>query len=429
MSRAIPWVECNAANQLAAVQAGIDIWVNTCHEVAVSTVRDDDLVEVVYGTLIAAYPGILFLPGIKTGPVAGGAAPGGPTDLDDLASWQQIGRLARRAMAITGSTRYVIENETGWENFTLGTETIDPGTMATCLRELPPGAIWYPAINSTDPAQYARQRAFMDLVVANVPDLALVPFTYSTRDAVADPAALEPMEGYNRAYGRPCLSIAYFMSRLIHDYYWDDDEIVTLANLVADHEFLLYPGQTRWAACASGVTALYTQPARVTDRSSDEPYSALLNGVATRLRNGSGDSGPFGNTDQVKLWMDEAIDELIPSEELRRELSRSVPVALVCDGGNDAGDENSDGTDDRQTVKVYFCSSAPTMEAAVTGNGTLYWGTGAIKHWILSRLLDRTWTIAGWESLKWTGTRPVAVPSVGRAMMVATFATLRQQTS
>lgn len=163
-----------------------------------------------------------------------------------------------------------------------------------------------------------------------------------------------------------------------------------------------------------------------------EPYSTLLNAVAGRLVNAGADAGPFDHADQVKLWVDEALDELMPSDELKAELSRDVPIALVCDGGSRPGPdspENSDGVDEQQTVKVYFCASSPTMVAAITGDGTKYWGTGAIKHWVLSRLAARTWAtgITGWEPLKWVETRPVAVPQVGRAIMVATFTSLRQQ--
>ena len=155
-----------------------------------------------------------------------------------------------------------------------------------------------------------------------------------------------------------------------------------------------------------------------------EPYSSLLNGVATRLVDSG---GPFTKSDQVKLWVDEALDEMMPSDALQGELSRDVPIALVCDGGNAPDSHDSGGTTEEQTVKVWFASNAPTMEAAVTGNGTEFWGYGAIKHWLSSRLGNRSWAISGWDNLLWRGTRPVAVRGTGQVLGVATFVTLRTQ--
>lgn len=163
-----------------------------------------------------------------------------------------------------------------------------------------------------------------------------------------------------------------------------------------------------------------------------DPYATLLNGVVSRLVDtGNPTTGPFTKADQVKLWIDEALNELAPSTALVQELSREVPVALVCDGGSDRdGDEDSDGLNENKTVKVYFCSGAPTIAAAVGGDGTAYWGMNAIQHWVLSRLVARDWNAAnlsGWEALRWQSTKPVAVAEVNRAIMVATFTSLRRQ--
>lgn len=155
-----------------------------------------------------------------------------------------------------------------------------------------------------------------------------------------------------------------------------------------------------------------------------EPYSGLLTGVATRLVNAA---GPFTTADQVKVWIDEALDELGPSEALQGELARSVPIALVCDGGNGVGDEDADAVEDLQRVHVWFCSQAPTMAAAVTGDGDEYWGCCAIKHWVFTRLSDRSWAATGWEPLQLIEMRPVAVPRLGQVMFRAVFETRRCQ--
>jgi len=157
-----------------------------------------------------------------------------------------------------------------------------------------------------------------------------------------------------------------------------------------------------------------------------EPYVTLLNGIIDRLLDAS---GPFVQDDQVKIWAHIALDEVAPSDELQAELSRSVPIALVTDGGGRPEFEHGDGTDERHTIKIWFCSSAPTTPEAVTGDGTNYWGSGRLQHWILARLLDRDdWDVVGWEHPTWVGTEPVAVPDPGRVMMVATFESLRLQT-
>lgn len=155
-----------------------------------------------------------------------------------------------------------------------------------------------------------------------------------------------------------------------------------------------------------------------------EPYSSLLSGVVTRLVDAA---GPFTKAGQVQLWAQVALDEVAPNEELLRALSRSEPMVLVCDGGSRPEGTHSDGTDEVQVVKVWIAASAPTMAAMVTGDGDEYWGTGALKHWVFSRLADRSWSLAGWETLEWRGTEPVAIPGTGRAMLVATFETRRMQ--
>jgi len=150
-------------------------------------------------------------------------------------------------------------------------------------------------------------------------------------------------------------------------------------------------------------------------------YSALLLGVITRLRD---PAGPFAQADQVRPWVDLAIDELMPSEELIGELSREVPIALVTSGGGSAGDGSADGGDGRETVRVWFAAPAPSMEAAVLGDGATYWGQGALRQWIEDRLTDRAFTVAGWEPLEWERTEPKAVPGFS-ALMVAVFSCVR----
>jgi len=159
-----------------------------------------------------------------------------------------------------------------------------------------------------------------------------------------------------------------------------------------------------------------------------EPYSALLTAVAARLVNGGGDSGPFTTAGQVQPWIDSAVDEFAPSAALLAHFSKSVPTALVCDGGNDAGDANSDGVNDEQLVNVWFGSAGPTVAAAMSGDGDEYWGIGALKDWIVKRLANRTWSasgLAGWDGLIWQGTRPVNVSGANRAIMRAVFRTTR----
>jgi len=155
----------------------------------------------------------------------------------------------------------------------------------------------------------------------------------------------------------------------------------------------------------------------------NEPYSTLLTGVAARLR---GTPGPFANDDQVRLWFDEALDELAPSAELQGELSRAVPIALVCDGGARSLEARGGEIDEEQTVRVWFAAHAPTMAAAVTGDGDEYWGACALKHWILTRLSPPGFAVGGWDGLLWQDTRPVAVRGTGQVLYVATFTAICQ---
>jgi hypothetical protein len=155
-----------------------------------------------------------------------------------------------------------------------------------------------------------------------------------------------------------------------------------------------------------------------------EPYSTLLEGIVTRLVDAT---GPFTKADQVKLWAELGLDEIAPSDELLRELSRGVPIALVSDGGSVSIGEDSDGQHEQKTVKVWLCASAPTIAEAITGDGTQYWGAGALQHWALVRLCDRAWSVDGWEPLKWLGTDPVPVPQANRALLVARFTSVRVQ--
>jgi len=155
-----------------------------------------------------------------------------------------------------------------------------------------------------------------------------------------------------------------------------------------------------------------------------EPYSTLLEGIATRLRDAS---GPFAQSDQVRLWVDEALDEVAPSNELQQELARSVPIALVCDAGATVVDDDSDADIEAQDVRVWFAAHGPTIEAMVTGDGDEYWGACALRHWVFTRLSDRAWSLSGWESLRLVDIRPVAVRGVGRAIWRATLTTRRPQ--
>lgn len=158
-----------------------------------------------------------------------------------------------------------------------------------------------------------------------------------------------------------------------------------------------------------------------------EPYSTLLAEIAARLISGVGDAGPFASAGQVQVWAAVALDELAPSAELERALSGGAARALVCDGGSRPEEEHSDGYTETQTVKVWLCASAPTMAAAVTGDGDEYWGAGALKHWSQTRLTDRAWSPTGWETLRWVGTEAVATRLNGAALVVATFETRRVQ--
>lgn len=154
------------------------------------------------------------------------------------------------------------------------------------------------------------------------------------------------------------------------------------------------------------------------------PYIALFNGILARLRAAD---GPFAKDDQVKAWADEALDELEPSAELVKQLSRGIPIALVCDVSNYPQDATSDGTDDEQTISVWFCANGPDLETALLGDGTQYWGALAIKHYVVARLLDRTWGVDGWELTRWDGTQSIAIVKDGKTVYRARFKATRLQ--
>ncbi len=163
-----------------------------------------------------------------------------------------------------------------------------------------------------------------------------------------------------------------------------------------------------------------------------DAYTTLLQGIAARLCNGTGDNGPFASEGQVQLWVDSATDEIQPSEELTRALSGEGARAVVCDSTLEPVQSHSDGCDVIQRVNVWFGANAPTMEMAIVAQGDAknggYWGVCKLKDWILTRLLARNWRLSGWETLQLERCVAVRAPQPGKAMMVATFSTLRVQT-
>lgn len=150
-----------------------------------------------------------------------------------------------------------------------------------------------------------------------------------------------------------------------------------------------------------------------------DPYSTLLLGVATRLRD---TGGPFAQSDQVKVWAEEALEQYAPSQELLDELSRTVPIALVCDGGQRVDDAGRDSDGDREVsrVRIWVAGYGPTPTAAVTGDGDEYWGSLALAHYVRTRLGDRDWSITGWETAEWESNEPVKAPNANRALSVVT---------
>lgn len=157
-----------------------------------------------------------------------------------------------------------------------------------------------------------------------------------------------------------------------------------------------------------------------------DPYGTLLTAVKTRLVDAT---GPYKNADQVKLWADKALDELQPNEQLAAELSRELPIALVCAGSSEADERNSDGQDERQRVRVYIASIGPSMDAAIAGTTDPYVGIGALRHWVMKRLCYATWTITGWETMRFLSAEPLGVQGANRALFILTFESQRQQSN
>jgi len=250
----IPWIECNWSTQeyLDDTIARVAPWHLVTDTVIISTMPGR---TAIYAQLSARL-GMRVIPGIQTCTVLD------PDDFDNLAGWQTLAAEVASAVAYSGETTIVLENEPGTNTYIDGTAPIDLNQFRQCMSYLPQNLtyLWYPGIMWANPGPRRDRAVALNAVVADVVRTRFLEHSFghplwpTFADWISARQQLQGLTPY------PNIPIIWFYC-CDGFCYWEPTQAASILNVTSAYdEIIFYPGYAHSLEAAPLVNQILWPP-------------------------------------------------------------------------------------------------------------------------------------------------------------------------
>jgi hypothetical protein len=236
-TKVVPWCEahhqpdcdCPECQRVGGFYARalhcLKLWRTMVDEVIVVT--DPRAPEPVLSPLVRDLAPLQIIGGAHTNPAI-------KRRLDNVDGWAQIRDAIEATCRITGTRRFVIDNELGWKSMRLGDYVPDWDRVREGLKLLPADVeyTWYPSISCwVDRSMHKKwcdddlklQTEFLKCVVETLPDVRLVTFEHNGPESATYEPEIARQAYVHKHFDVPTFPIVYFAPP---SYYWKIDRFI-----------------------------------------------------------------------------------------------------------------------------------------------------------------------------------------------------------